>query len=477
MCARWRWASGWRPARAWSPRRAAGSRTSSSTSSSRAPPPAPRRISPARSTRWAGTWTPSPRRSTPASTCRCSTSTCRSRWISSPTSCMRPRFAADDIEKEKAVVLQEIKMVEDTPDDLIHDLFAERFWAEHPLGRPILGRWDVVRGFDRDTILRHFDEEYVPARIIVAVAGHVEHERVVDLFAARFEGFARPPRPHASTRPPTPHPGSTWCSKPLEQVHLVHGLPGCLRRRRRERYALYLLNDVIGGSMSSRLFQEIRERQALVYSVHSGTQAYRDTGVFYVYAGTDPANFGKVLQGPDEGDPRPQEGRGHRGRAPAGEGSSEGQPDALAESTSTRMNRLASRRCASARSYSWTRCLAAIDAVRPDEVAGAHPPRARRGAARAHDARAGGPRHLPRSLPLLGGGPRHDRALHASGDGPRSGARRRSTRPGCGSSWRCARSTRAAAASPPTRSAASGPRRGRHPRASTRSRSAPPATT
>ena len=95
---------------------------------------------------------------------------------------MRPLFSAEDIEKEKSVVLQEIKMVEDTPDDLIHDLFAERVWAEHPLGRPILGLWDHVKGFSRETILSHFQEEYVPGRITVAVAGHVEHDRVRDLF-------------------------------------------------------------------------------------------------------------------------------------------------------------------------------------------------------------------------------------------------------------------------------------------------------
>ncbi len=205
-----------------------------------------------------------------------------------------PLFAPGDIEKEKAVVLQEIKMVEDTPDDLIHDLFAERIWTDHPLGRPILGRWDVVKRFERDTVLDYFTREYVPERIIIAVAGHAEHERVADLFAAGFEGWGRPAARQAFT-PPTIRPGVHTVHKALEQVHLVMGLPG-VSEVAPERYALYLLNDIIGGSMSSRLFQEIRERQALVYSVHSGQQAYRDTGLFYVYAGTDPANFGKVLR-------------------------------------------------------------------------------------------------------------------------------------------------------------------------------------
>jgi predicted Zn-dependent peptidase len=205
------------------------------------------------------------------------------------------RFAADDIEREKAVVFQEMKMVEDTPDDLIHDLFAARVWSGHPLGRPILGRREVVEGFDRATIVGHFQEEYTPGRVVVAVAGHAEHDRVVDCFARRFEAFSRETAPPHPMEAPTLQPGIDMHSRPLEQVQVVMGFPG-VSDTDPERYALYLLNDIVGGSMSSRLFQEVRERQGLVYSVHSGTQQYRDTGVLYFYAGTDPANFGKVLK-------------------------------------------------------------------------------------------------------------------------------------------------------------------------------------
>jgi predicted Zn-dependent peptidase len=207
---------------------------------------------------------------------------------------MHPRCAPEDLEKEKAVVFQEIKMVEDTPDDLIHDLFAEQVWAGHPLGRPILGRWDIVRGLDREVVLSYFGEEYAPPRIIVAVAGHAEHDRVVDMFASRFNGFTRQAVPHVLT-PPRLHAGVHVVRKPLEQVQVVLGFPG-IPDTAPERYALFLLNDVIGGSMSSRLFQEIRERQALVYSVHSSNQGYRDGGLFYIYAGTDAANLAKVLK-------------------------------------------------------------------------------------------------------------------------------------------------------------------------------------
>jgi predicted Zn-dependent peptidase len=278
----------------------------------------------------------------------------------------QPLFASADIEKEKAVVLQEIKMVEDTPDDLIHDLFAERIWADHPLGRPILGRWDVVRAFDRDTVLGYFEREYVPGRIVVAVAGHVEHERVADLFAAGFEGWGRPTAPHAFV-PPTLHPGIHTVQKPLEQVHLVLGLPG-VSDTAPDRYPLYLLNDIIGGSMSSRLFQEIRERQALVYSVHSGQQAYRDTGLFYVYAGTDPANFSKVLHALMKEIRALKKDGVTADELRRSKDHLKGSLMLSLESTSSRMNRLASHEMRFGSFMTMDEMLAAIDHVQMDEV-------------------------------------------------------------------------------------------------------------
>jgi len=207
---------------------------------------------------------------------------------------LHPLFDAEELEREKSVVLQEIKMVEDTPDDLIHDLFAAQVWEGHPLGRPILGTREAVQAYGRDAIHDHFVEAYTPPRIIIAVAGNVTHERVVELFGAGFHGFGRTPVDHDEAAPPL-KPGVNIVHKELEQVHLVIGFPG-LSHVAPERYALFLLNDVIGGSMSSRLFQEVRERQGLVYSIHSGAQAFRDTGVLYVYAATDAGNFSKVLK-------------------------------------------------------------------------------------------------------------------------------------------------------------------------------------
>jgi predicted Zn-dependent peptidase len=207
---------------------------------------------------------------------------------------LHPLFNAEELEREKSVVLQEIKMVEDTPDDIIHDIFAAQIWEAHPLGRPILGTREAVNLFGRETIMDHFVGEYVPPRIVIAVAGNVGHQQVVDLFGAGFNGFGQGATVRVS-EPPRMLPGVTIVPKTLEQVHVVMGFPG-LHQSAPERYALFLLNDIIGGSMSSRLFQEVRERQGLVYSIHSGVQSFVDTGTLYVYAATDAGSFSRVLK-------------------------------------------------------------------------------------------------------------------------------------------------------------------------------------
>ena len=206
---------------------------------------------------------------------------------------LHPRFAPDDLEREKTVVFQEFKMVEDTPDDLIHDLFAERVWTTHPLGRPILGDRKVIQGLDRDTVLAHFREEYCPARITIAAAGRLDHDRLVDLLGPRFQAFTGA-CPERNGGVPTVSRRVELIDKPLEQVHFVLGGAG-LEQGAPDRYALFLLNTVIGGGMSSRLFLEVRERQGLVYSIHSGNAAFRDGGLFYIYAGTEPADYGRVV--------------------------------------------------------------------------------------------------------------------------------------------------------------------------------------
>jgi len=279
---------------------------------------------------------------------------------------LNPLFNADELEREKSVVLQEIKMVEDTPDDVIHDLFAGHIWEGHPLGRPILGSREAVTSYDRQTALNHFTEEYVPPRILISVAGNVTHDRVIDLFGAGFRGFERGATTRAAT-PPVTRPGVNIVSKTLEQVHLIMGFPG-LRHSAPERYALFLLNDVIGGSMSSRLFQEVREREGLVYAIHSGVQAYVDTGTLYVYAATDAQNFSKVLKSTLKvirelkktgvTDEELRRAKDHL----------KGSLMLSLESTSSRMNRLAKHEMHHGTFLSMDAMLAAIDGVRHEEV-------------------------------------------------------------------------------------------------------------
>lgn len=279
---------------------------------------------------------------------------------------LHPLFDAEELEREKSVVLQEIKMVEDTPDDLIHDLFSAHIWQDHPLGRPILGTREAVNAYRRDTIFDHFVTHYVPEGIVISAAGNVTHDQAVELFGRGFNGFGRPPVSRTDG-PPVMRAGVDIAHKELEQVHLVLGFPG-LRHGAPERYALFLLNDVIGGSMSSRLFQEIRERQGLVYSIHSGVQAFRDTGVLYVYAGTDAANFSKVLKSTLK-ELRDLKKHGvtaeELGRA---KDHLKGSLMLSLESTSSRMNRLAKHEMHFGSFFTLDAMLAAIDGVRHEEV-------------------------------------------------------------------------------------------------------------
>jgi predicted Zn-dependent peptidase len=279
---------------------------------------------------------------------------------------LHPLFQAEELEREKSVVLQEIKMVEDTPDDVIHDLFAAQIWGAHPLARPILGTRESVNAFARETVREHFDGEYVPPRVVIAVAGNLTHDHAADLFARGFDGFARSAAPRMS-EPPTLVPSVNIVHKNLEQVHVLLGFPG-LSQAAPERYALFVLNDVVGGSMSSRLFQEVRERQGLVYSIHSGVQAFHDAGVLYIYAATDAANFSKVLKAVlrelralRKNGVTPDELRRAKDHL-------KGSLMLSLESTSSRMNRLAKHEMHLGSFLTMDQMLEAIDAVRLEEV-------------------------------------------------------------------------------------------------------------
>ncbi len=279
---------------------------------------------------------------------------------------LHPLFNADELEREKSVVLQEIKMVEDTPDDVIHDLFAAQIWPDHPLGKPILGTRDSVNAFTREAVLAYFEEEYTPPRLIIAVAGNVTHDRVVELFGMGFNGFSRAVSLRRS-EPPKLTPSVDIVHKSLEQVHLVMGFPG-LHQAAPERYALFLLNDIIGGSMSSRLFQEVRERQGLVYSIHSGVQAFLDGGTTYVYAASDVQNFSKVLKSILKELRDLKKNGVAADELKRAKDHLKGSLMLSLESTSSRMNRLAKHEMHLGSFLTLDQMIASIEAVRLDDV-------------------------------------------------------------------------------------------------------------
>ena len=196
---------------------------------------------------------------------------------------MRPAFTPEDIEREKKVVVEEIKMVEDTPDDLVHELFTERFWPGHPLGRPILGTRETVEALTADGLRRYFTGAYSTPNLIVAAVGNIEHSRVGDLLARFFDGVPGANEPLAE-RPPRVVPHVLIRNKELEQSHVCLGTGG-YQQDHADRYASYVMNTILGGSMSSRLFQNVREKRGLAYAVFSGLSAYRDTGSVTIYAG------------------------------------------------------------------------------------------------------------------------------------------------------------------------------------------------
>jgi predicted Zn-dependent peptidase len=204
-----------------------------------------------------------------------------------------PAFSPEDIEREKKVVVEEIKMVEDTPDDLVHEIFTQGFWENHPLGRPILGTKETVESFNTDLLRSYFTKAYTARNLIVSAVGNLEHQRVRDLVEERF-GSLTEPGEHVRDEPPQVVPKILIRNKELEQSHLCLGV-GSYPQNHDDRYSSYVLNTLLGGSMSSRLFQNVREKRGLAYAVFSGLSAYRDAGSFTIYAGCANEAVGEVI--------------------------------------------------------------------------------------------------------------------------------------------------------------------------------------
>ena len=202
-------------------------------------------------------------------------------------------FDPDELAKEQKVILEEIKMYEDSPDELIHDLFIQTMWAGANLGDPTIGFAETVSAVTPDDLRAHMRARYAPNSVIVAAAGNVDHDAFVAQVEANFAGFAGScPLPVPES--PTTTPDSLFRHKESEQAHVVLGTRGLAAVDER-RYALSVLDTILGGGMSSRLFQEIREKRGLVYSVYTFQASYRAAGLFGVYAGTSAENVQKCV--------------------------------------------------------------------------------------------------------------------------------------------------------------------------------------
>ncbi len=208
---------------------------------------------------------------------------------------LHPIFAPEDILRERGVILEEIKMDEDNPDTLVHETFVQNLWKGHPLSRPILGTKETVSAFDREALLDFYGGRFCGGNVVVSAAGNLQHESfiamITDKLAAMPAGQAKP----ITDKPETYAPITLKKKKSLEQVQLCLGVPG-LPTNDERRYIAYLMNTILGGGMSSRLFQTVREQQGLAYSIYSEPSSFRDTGSFSVYAGTSAKNAEQVVR-------------------------------------------------------------------------------------------------------------------------------------------------------------------------------------
>jgi predicted Zn-dependent peptidase len=283
-------------------------------------------------------------------------------------------LAEADVETERAVILEEIAMHDDEPGDEVHDLLAEVLYGAHPLGRLISGTPQTVAPMTRTQIRSFYRRRYVPPSIVVAAAGNLDHARVVRLVREAFAAAGLPDDPaepaayrSGNGRVPVRPAGVSVRSKDTEQAHLVLGCPAFHRLDER-RFALGVLNNVVGGGMSSRLFQEIREKRGLVYSVYSYTSQYADTGLFAVYAGCAPGKVDEVLDLTREGLAAASAGITDAELA-RGKGMLKGSLVLGLEDTGSRMSRLGKGELLYDELLSVDDLLAKVDAVTPEEVA------------------------------------------------------------------------------------------------------------
>ncbi len=203
-------------------------------------------------------------------------------------------FPADELERERKVILQEIKMRDDSPEEAIHDRFHQNFWSGHALGNSILGTEEIINGISRDAVVQYKQSRYRPDDIIVSAAGNVNHEELVALVAAEFSTLSSSWKPDGYGFRPKGGRRLNLCERDLEQTLICMGTRA-LQQDHPDRYAMHLLTTILGGGMSSRLFQEVREKKGLAYSVYSYVISHADSGALVVYSGTEQKHCREVI--------------------------------------------------------------------------------------------------------------------------------------------------------------------------------------
>ncbi len=277
------------------------------------------------------------------------------------------RFDPQELEKEKNVIIEEIKDIEDSPGDWVHDLFAESIWKDHPLGRPIIGRKEKIRSFDRPKVLQYLSSKYLAEQIVVAASGNVSHAKLVALAKSKLTfPSANGVSPLSRTAPAEDGERSVT-TKETSQAHLCLGFPSDSFRDK-GRYASLILNTILGGGMSSRLFQKVREEKALAYSIFSYHDFYEDAGILGIYLATSPQQAAPATELVLDELARIKKEKLPRREFDSAREQLKGNLVLGLESTSNRMNRLGRNEIFLGGYVSLKQALASIEAVKPSQV-------------------------------------------------------------------------------------------------------------
>jgi predicted Zn-dependent peptidase len=269
--------------------------------------------------------------------------------------------------REKKVIFEEINMVEDTPDDLVMELFAGAFWPAHPLGRSILGSKRSLAGLRRESLAEFFARVYQPRNIVIAAAGHLDHAATSALVHRHFDGLRARRSPVNGRAPRSATRVVTRSKRELEQVHICLGTRG-YPQTHPDRYGCYILNTVLGGSMSSRLFQNIREKRGLVYSISSGITAYSDSGLVSIYAATSRESAPEVIRLTLEEIRKLCGGKLDETELRRAKDHLKGSLVLSLEYTGARMSQLAREEIYFGRSFTFDELLSALEAVTAEDV-------------------------------------------------------------------------------------------------------------